>query len=84
MLEMGILLAFTLGMIGMYLLAWIFFVPMKIVIKLLFNSILGGVAVILINVIGAAFGIHIALNFLTAVLVGVLGVPGLLLCLLLF
>jgi len=84
MMEMGILLAFTLGMIGMYLLAWIFFVPMKIVVKLLFNSILGGVAVVLLNVIGGAFGVHIALNFLTAALVGVLGVPGLVLCLLLF
>lgn len=84
MMEMGILLAFTMGMIGLYLLAWIFFIPMKIVGKLLINSVIGGVAVILLNLVGGAFGIHVALNFLTAALVGVLGVPGLVLCLLLF
>ncbi len=84
MMEMGILLAFTMGMIGLYLLAWIFLIPMKVVVKLMCNSILGGIAVVLVNLVGGAFGIHIALNFLTAALVGVLGIPGMILCLLLF
>ena len=84
MMEMGILLAFTMGMIGPYLLAWIFLIPMKVVVKLMCNSILGGIAVVLVNLVGGAFGIHIALNFLTAALVGVLGIPGMILCLFLF
>ena len=84
MMEMGILLAFTMGMIGLYLLAWIFLIPMKVVVKLMCNSILGGIAVVLVNLVGGAFGINIALNFLTAALVGVLGIPGMILCLLLF
>lgn len=84
MMEMGILLAFTMGMIGLYLLAWIFLIPMKVVVKLMCNSILGGIAVVLVNLVGGAFGIHIALNFLTAALVGVLGIPGMILCLFLF
>ncbi len=84
MMEMSVLLAFAMGMIGLYVLAWIFFIPMKILIKLLLNSIAGGVTLLILNVIGAGFGIHIAVNFLTAACVGILGVPGLLLCLLLF
>lgn len=84
MMEMGALLAFAMGMIGLYLLAWLFFIPMKIVIKLLVNSAVGGLAVLILNAIGGAFGIHIALNFVTAAIVGILGVPGLVLCLLLF
>ena len=62
-MEMGILLAFTMGMIGLYLLAWIFFIPMKIVGKLLINSVIGGVTVILLNLIGGAFGINPYRNF---------------------
>ncbi|MBQ8590527.1 MAG: pro-sigmaK processing inhibitor BofA family protein [Firmicutes bacterium] len=84
MMEMGILLAFAFGMIGMYLLAWILLVPMKFVGKMMLNSILGAVFLIVLNGIGSVFGIHISLNLLTAGIVGVFGLPGVILCLVLF
>ena len=33
------------------------------------NSILGGIAIFLINLIGATWGFHIGLNFITSVMV---------------
>ena len=84
MMEMGILLAFILGMMVLYLVAWIFLVPMKVVGKLLLNSLIGAVVLLLINMIGAGFGIHIPLNLLTSGIVGLLGVPGVVLCYVLF
>jgi len=84
MMEMGVLLAFTLGMIGLYLVAWMLLIPMKTVGKLLINSVIGALTVILLNLAGGLFGFHIALNLLTAALVGLLGVPGVILCLFLF
>ena len=54
----------------------IFIVPIKKVLKLVFNSILGGITIYLVNLIGATFGFHIGLNIFTSVLVGVLGLPG--------
>lgn len=84
MMEMGILLAFVLGMIGLYLITWIFLVPMKVVGKLLLNSLIGAVGLLVINVIGVGLGIHIPLNLLTSGIVGLLGVPGVVLCYLLF
>lgn len=47
----------------------IFIVPIKKILKLVLNSILGGVVIFLINLIGANFGFHIGLNFLTSILI---------------
>lgn len=53
------------------------------IIKLIFNSILGGGLIYFINQIGASFGIHIGLNLITSVFIGVFGIPGALLLILL-
>lgn len=57
----------------------IFIWPLKNILKLIFNSILGGILIFLINLIGTAFQFHIGLNILTSAIVGVLGIPGALL-----
>ena len=54
----------------------IFIVPLKKILKIIFNSILGGVTIYIINFVGATFGFHIGLNFFTSVVIGLLGVPG--------
>lgn len=54
----------------------IFIVPLKKVLKLIINSVLGGFTIYIINLIGAGFGFHIGLNFFTSILVGLLGLPG--------
>lgn len=54
----------------------IFIIPIRKVLKLLINSILGGVAIFLINLIGGYWEVHIGLNIFTSILVGILGVPG--------
>lgn len=47
----------------------IFIVPIKWIIKLVFNSILGGVLIWIINLIGATWGFHIGLNLYTSILI---------------
>lgn len=54
----------------------IFIVPIKKILKLVLNSIIGGIVIFLINLVGANFGFHIGLNFFTSILVGLLGLPG--------
>ena len=54
----------------------IFIVPIKKILKLVLNSVLGGLTIFIINLIGANFGFHIGLNIFTSVLVGLLGLPG--------
>ena len=59
-----------------FLFGKIFIVPIKKILKLILNSILGGIVIFLINLIGANFGFHIGLNIFTSIVIGLLGVPG--------
>ena len=54
----------------------IFIVPIKIILKLVINSILGGLTIFVINIIGSFFNFHIGINLVTSIFVGVLGIPG--------
>ena len=53
----------------LFLFGRIFIVPVKKVLKLILNSILGGVAIYVINLIGSVFSFHIGLNFYTSILI---------------
>lgn len=52
-----------------FLFGKIFIVPLKKILKLLLNSILGGITIYVINLIGGAFGFHIGLNLFTSIIV---------------
>ena len=54
----------------------IFIVPIKTILRLVINSLLGGVMIFIINLIGSIWGFHIGINFLTSIFVGILGIPG--------
>ena len=62
--------------IGLVIIGRIFAVPLMKMLKLVINSVLGGILIYLINLIGSSFSFHIGLNFATAIFVGILGVPG--------
>lgn len=74
--EIGILLAYALGIFALYVVGYMFLVPIKILLRLVINSIAGAIAILATNWIGAYWGVHISLNVISAVLVGILGVPG--------
>lgn len=57
--------------------------PIKIIFKLILNTVIGFLALFAINYLGAFIGITIAVNWINAVIIGVLGVPGVALILLL-
>ena len=47
----------------------VFIVPITKILKLVLNSIFGGLLIFVINLIGNGFGFHIGLNFFTSILV---------------
>lgn len=49
----------------------------QLVKKLLINTVLGAVLLAIINFVGIYFNFYIALNIYSALIVGILGVPGL-------
>ncbi|MGE4282775.1 MAG: pro-sigmaK processing inhibitor BofA family protein [Clostridia bacterium] len=82
-IEYNVIVAYVFGLILLYFVGWILLVPLKMVIKLIYNSLLGGIALMIVNFFGGFIGIHIGINPLTALIVGVLGIPGTALILLL-
>lgn len=54
----------------------VFSKPLGAILKVVVNSSLGGVCIIAFNFVSQIFGFFIGVNALTAVTVGILGVPG--------
>ena len=69
-------LTYAGAIILLFIFGKLFLWPLKIILKLAVNSLIGGAAILLINIIGAEIGIIIPLNMLNALIVGVLGLPG--------
>lgn len=68
---MGIF-SFIIGVGILIVVLKILLLPAKLIFKFVFNSILGGIILIVCGVLGMV----IALNWWTILLVGLLGVPG--------
>lgn len=70
------IITFFACIIILFLVGRIFILPLKKILKLVINSILGGVLIYIINLVGVAFQFHIGLNIGTSIFVGILGLPG--------
>ena len=75
-LEINNIIAFIACLFFLFIIGRIFIVPLKTVFKLIFNSIIGGIIIFVINLIGGFFNFHIGLNIVTSIFVGILGIPG--------
>lgn len=75
-MDTNLLITILACCILIYIFGRIFILPLKSILKLLLNSILGGALIYIINLIGGFFGFTIGLNLFTSIFVGILGVPG--------
>lgn len=76
-------LSFLVALIILYIVLKIIAAPVKIIIKLMINAFVGGVVLFLINLVGAGFGFALNITWLTSLIVGIFGVPGVVLVILL-
>lgn len=83
MMDTTILISFITCIIFLLIFGKIFLFPIRKILKLITNSILGGIIIWLINIIGTSFGFHIGLNIINSIIVGILGIPGAILLILL-
>lgn len=67
---------FIFTVIAVVVVAKLFSWPLKKILKLLLNIALGIVMILLINTFGGNIGLHIPFNFVTAIVSGILGIPG--------
>jgi inhibitor of the pro-sigma K processing machinery len=75
---MELIVAFAVGLIVLCLIGKIISLPMKILWKMITNSIVGAVLLWVVNLFGAG----VQITFIKALVAGVLGVPGVIIVLL--
>jgi len=74
--DLGIILAYTAGIMLVFMTSLIFFKPLKFLGRILLNSLIGAVILIIFNYFGQYTGVYVGVNEITALIIGILGVPG--------
>lgn len=69
-------LVFIGCIIAVFIIAKVLSWPFKLIIKLIVNILLGGLLLYVVNIAGAVIGFSIPFNWITALIAGILGVPG--------
>lgn len=77
-----ILLLVLAGLILLAVAAHAFSTPLKVLLKVGLNTVLGLAALLLVNSTSGFTGLHLGVNLFNGLVVGILGVPGLVLLLL--
>jgi len=77
------IIAYAVAVVLLWMLGKLLDWPIKRVSRLILNSLLGGLALVIINLLGTFVGFRIAINPLNALVAGVFGIPGILLLILL-
>ena len=75
--------AYAAGLVLVFVFCRIFIKPIKWMLKLIINGILGGLILTAVNFVGGFAGISVIINPLSALLAGLLGVPGVVLVIIL-
>lgn len=78
-MDITTIATYAAGIIILFIVAKLFLMPIKLIIKLVWNALLGGALLWLVNLVGGIFGFAIAINWMSALIVGLLGIPGVIL-----
>jgi inhibitor of the pro-sigma K processing machinery len=73
------ILAIFLAIAAVYIIGMLLVLPIKLIVKLVVNGVLGAIALFLLNIVGSYFGLTIGINPITALVAGFLGIPGVIL-----
>ena len=74
--PMMAVLCFAIGLALLYVVGGLLVLPLRSLLRFLFNGVLGGALLVAVNLFGAAWGLSVAINPFTALVAGFLGVPG--------
>lgn len=75
-MDFTMILPMLIGVGILFIVLKLLALPMKLIMKLVINGLVGALIIFIVNLIGANFGFTIDLNWITALIVGILGVPG--------
>ncbi len=75
-MDAATIVAYAFGLLLLYVVAYVLYVPLKVIVRLTYNAIVGGILLWLVNLAGGFFGLSVAINPVTALVAGFLGIPG--------
>ncbi len=75
----NVIMAALFLLVILYIVAQVFLKPIKLLWKVIFNSAIGLVLLLIVNYVGSFVAFKIAINLITVLIAGFLGVPGILL-----
>lgn len=76
-MELHVIFAYAFGVLLLYLIAKVLVLPLRIVLRLIFNALVGALLLAFVNFVGAyVIGVYLPINPITALVAGFLGVPG--------
>ena len=81
-LDMTAIAAYVFGILLLYVVGRIFFMPLRLVFKLVYNGLIGGAMLWAVNFVGSHFAFAVPINPFTALIAGFLGIPGVILLIL--
>ncbi len=76
-MDINVIVAVFFGLIILYFVLKMLFVPARLILRLLLYGGLGSLLLLIFNAIAGHFGVQIGINAVTALIVGYLGAPGL-------
>lgn len=71
-----VILTFLIAIIVLFFIGKFLSFPLKILLKLVINGVLGAVLLFIVNFVGGYFNFSIGINIYTALIAGFLGIPG--------
>ena len=74
--TLNTILLLALAVIVVIVVVRVISAPIRLIFKLLINTVIGFAILFLVNLVGQNFGITLEMNVLHAVIVGIFGVPG--------
>jgi inhibitor of the pro-sigma K processing machinery len=80
--EYNVIFAYVFGVILLYVVGRMFLMPIKLIFRLIYNALIGGAMLWALNFVGLHIGFSIAINPITALIAGFLGLPGVILLIL--
>ncbi|NLA04582.1 MAG: pro-sigmaK processing inhibitor BofA [Firmicutes bacterium] len=76
-IDWNLAAAVLFGLFVLYFLLRVFYKPLRILLRVLLWTIMGGTMIYLYNLFGAGWELDVGLNVISAFVVGVMGLPGL-------
>ena len=75
-MDFLVIVAYVAGVLILYALGKMLLIPLRSIFNLIVNAVIGGGVLLVINFIGSFWGFVVGVNPITALIVGMLGVPG--------